>query len=614
MTHIISLIGSGPTTIGFLLELLALIESQKISDEQAQQLVINIFEESSLLGAGAPYDLTKTGFQHISNIRNNSGTLPQSGADFMQWISANKDFIEQVFNKIFAQRLNEKISKQPDKEATFRQSYEAIKANFKERYLNLNDSQRTYHPRILYGIYRVALFEKIVGLLEEKGVVINQYAKTKVVDFAQNPNQKFTLTFENITGESSTESDFVLLASGMAEKLPEIVDENFLPSQWPESLLIAQVEKMVDKAKKSNLPQIEIGILGSSLSAIEAVRTIFYERIFQGKADFELNGVAVKIDLISRSGLLPKVRAAYAPFDYKKQGGKFPEISILQEARDLKEQEGEIHLWQILQMCAQKTEVFYRYFGHEAQAMEARRIAKFVGEAKENYPAILQEFAKLESPNSFKQLEIDIKKAKEGDMGKLLGHQVAYGLIGMANPEILKLLNQEDRNLYDEFFSTLHNLQDSPMPIPVAEELLGLHKAGLVNVVRMGYQKSGVKAQGSRFTITDENGATHTYGALVRADGYVKELEKSGDKLHQKIAEQENNERVFAPYQAGIGVLAAQNFGGEVAGKIMTIISGKKITPAANLEVRVTEKPKGVIQHFEGRSLSESAAKQATQG
>jgi len=532
----ISLIGSGSTAIGFLLQTLTLINSAQINEEQAGALVINIFEESSILGAGTPYDPSKTGFQLILNIRNNSGTLPQSGADFLEWLKINRKFIDDVFDKIFAQRLAEKIARNPDKEGLFRASYAAISKHFKEKYLNLDDSVKSYHPRILYGIYRVALFEQIVEALAAKGVSINLHGKSKVVDFRQNLNQEFELLIE---GAHSIKTDFVLFAGGMVEKASSLMHENFIASQLPEENLRARIEKLIEDASGGKR-EIKIGIIGSSLSAVDAVRTIYYEKIFQGQLDFEIDDIKIKTDFISRDGRLPKVRAAFAPFDFKKDGGTFPEISALKEARELHKKSGKIHLWQILKICAEKIEIFYRYFGQEYQASRAQSFAKFIEDQKENYPAILEEFAKFEDAKGFLQLETDLQKAMSGDARGLLGYQVAYGLAAPAHPEILALLSDDDKKIYQEYFATLHNLNDSPMPAPVAQDLLELHKKGLVDIIKLCHREDELINEGDRFFIIDESGARHEYDLAIRADGYVKSLQDSCETLHEQITSIDN--------------------------------------------------------------------------
>lgn len=596
MPQTISLIGSGSTAIGFLLETLSLINSAQIDEKQAKDLVVNIFEESALLGAGAPYDLTKTGFQLITNIRNNSGTLPKSGADYLQWLEENRDFIGKVFDKIFAQRLAAKIAKAPEKEDLFCQSYAAIAKNFKEKYLNLDDSAKTYHPRILYGIYRVALFEKVVEELRARGVVINEYGKSKVAGFQQGADGKFQLKIESPDEAPFAETDFVLFAGGMVEKAPQLVHANFLSSQFPEENLRAQLEKLVEEAKKTNKKEIKLGILGSSLSAIDAVRTIYYEKIFQGQPDFEIDGIKIKIDLISRDGRLPKVRAAYAPFDYKKDGGVLPEISMLKEVRELYKENDKIHLWQVLEICAQKMAIFYRHFGQENAAQVALDFATSIRDKKENYQEILEEFAKLEGAQGFSQLKAELARAENGDVEKMLGYQVAYGLAAPTHPEILALLNEDDKKIYQEYFATLHNLNDSPMPAPVAQNLLQLHEQGLVDIVKLGHKEKELRSKDGQLFVVDEDGESHDYDFVIRANGYVKDLQHSESEFHQKIGGG-SNPKVLAPYQAGIGVAAAQEFGKNAADELMSMIFGEKMERPQELDLKA-QQPQQIIKHL----------------
>lgn len=611
MPQTISLIGSGSTSIGFLLETLSLINSAQIDEKEAGDLVINIFEESSLLGAGAPYDLTKTGFQLITNIRNNSGTLPKSGADYLEWLKENRDFVGEVFDKIFAQRLAEKIAKAPDKKDLFRQSYAAIAKNFKQKYLNLDDSAKTYHPRILYGIYRAALFEKIVEELRARGVVINEYGNSKVVNFRQSADEKFQLELNSHDEMRLAETDFVLFAGGMVEKAAQLVHENFLSSQFPEKNLRARLEKLAQEAKKTDKKEIRLGILGSSLSAIDAVRAVYYEKIFQGQPDFEIDGIKIKINLISRDGRLPRVRATYAPFDYKKDGGVFPEISMLKEARELYEENGKIHLWQILEICAQKIAIFYDHFGQKPAAQAAFNFATFIRDKKENYQEILEEFAKLEGVQGFSQLKAELARAESGDVEKMLGYQVAYGLAAPAHPAILALLSENDKKIYQEYFATLHNLNDSPMPAPVAQDLLSLHELGLVDIIKLGHRANALCSEGDRFSIIDEDGEDHDYDFVIRADGYVKDLQHSESGLHQQIGGGKNP-KVLAPYQAGIGVAAAQEFGKNAADELMSMIFDRKMVRPQEPDLKARQ-PQQVVKHLEAMQLATTRGKAFTQ-
>lgn len=253
MTLNVAIIGSGPTGIYTL----------KGLNDIALPLTITIFESDAEPGKGTPYHPDLNDRAMLSNIA--SIELPPICESLTAWLSRQSD-----------ERL-----------ATLGVARDAI-------------DEREFYPRVVLGDY---LQDQLAQLIEKgraKGHHIDIKASSRVVDIALHKSD-ISLTVQSQDGERTDYSfDHVVLATG--HDFPETteVKPGYFVSPWPAPVL-------------KTIPACEVGILGTSLSGIDALITVATKHgvflldesgtlQYHPKAETE----AFKATMMSRKGVLPE--------------------------------------------------------------------------------------------------------------------------------------------------------------------------------------------------------------------------------------------------------------------------------------------------------------------
>lgn len=158
--------------------------------------------------------------------------------------------------------------------------------------------ERTFVPRVALGRYFESQFDALIDRARASGARIEVRTRCRVVDVANRPEgMELTLSWQGVT--TKTLFDHVVLATGHQWPSQQEVRPGYFLSPWPATTL-------------ANLPATDVGIRGSSLTAIDAAVALagahgVFVRRDEGLA-YEPGPGTEKfgITMMSRKGLLPE--------------------------------------------------------------------------------------------------------------------------------------------------------------------------------------------------------------------------------------------------------------------------------------------------------------------
>lgn len=260
----VALIGTGPTGVYAFKALATVYETPP--------LTIWLFEKSADAGVGMPYSDETASAVMLANIA--SIEIPPVTRTYLDWLRAQ------------TQALLRSHGIDPE---------------------DLND--RDFTPRILLGRYYRDEFDALLHQAEALGHTVELRERTEVTDIC--PGGEGRLRIMTDQGEVEVDFDRVIVATGHA--FPEgDEDRRYFPSPW---------SGLIDAA----IPACRVGILGTSLSAIDAAMAVatqhgrFVQRrgesIRFDRTDIDGNG-KLSITMMSRAGLLPEADF-YCPIPYE---------------------------------------------------------------------------------------------------------------------------------------------------------------------------------------------------------------------------------------------------------------------------------------------------------
>ncbi|WP_417618870.1 FAD/NAD(P)-binding protein [Parasphingorhabdus sp.] len=259
--HRIAVIGSGP---------MALYTLKHLSMAKVP-LDITIFEASPVAGVGMPYKPDLNADYMLCNAF--SREIPPATRPLLDWL---KD--------------------QPERELS-------------EWELSPHDlTGRAFYPRVLIGEYLGEEFEALCDKAREKGHRVTVKTDCRVADIVAHDGKPL-LQLENPADSRDLLFDDVIIASGHSwPKKPE-VDGVRLTSPWPYTNI-------------ATLDAGDIGILGSSLSAIDVVVALGHAHgVFEESNDrvtwFPNDGSEnLRVTMVSHLGIMPE-GDFYYPFPYE---------------------------------------------------------------------------------------------------------------------------------------------------------------------------------------------------------------------------------------------------------------------------------------------------------
>jgi uncharacterized NAD(P)/FAD-binding protein YdhS len=360
--------------------------------------------------------------------------------------------------------------------------------------------QCRHYPRAVMGEYLKAQFDEAVQSAGALGVSVELMPGHEVIDL-QHHDGCIALTVR----ESSTQTvaqcdaDGVLLATGHWFEKPE--DPFFFTSPWPAAELLTAI------------PEGEtVGVLGSSLSAVEVALTLTSEGRFERQPSGELAFIPPanprKAVFYSRQGLLPRVRG--------RTGSRPNRFFTCDEIRRMIAQKP---------MRLQLSDVF---------RLLDKELSTAYGTAF-NWSAVTAAPA-----DPAQQLRRAIRSAKYGDGpdGELIWQTVLVEIFPVARDLYLNLALDERRR-FDRDFTTAFFMHAATQPVLNAEKLLALMTGGFVRVEQLGrdYRLHREPSGRYQFRYRDPLGrvrhADHRY--IVNARGQPRSVETDPAELTRNL-------------------------------------------------------------------------------
>lgn len=250
----IGIIGGGPSGLFLYKRLLEFGDSN---------IEIEIFESKNVLGSGMPYSVEGANVEHITNISANE--TPELVTSVGDWLLTLSPEIVNRF-KIDIQKFNE---------------YKVL-------------------PRLLFGYYLTAQFDLLLEIAAKLNIHTQVRYHTKVLDIKYDIEDKGVWICTD--GEESKFDDVVISTGHSWPSRFEGKYKGCFDSPYPPAKI---------KLKLNH----EVAIRGSSLTAIDAVRTLARENgnfvtDDNGNVTYVLNNESTDFKMVmhSREGLLPAVR------------------------------------------------------------------------------------------------------------------------------------------------------------------------------------------------------------------------------------------------------------------------------------------------------------------
>lgn len=363
-------------------------------------------------------------------------------------------------------------------------------------------TEAAYTRRILYGEYVSEQLERFRQLAKEHKVQV-KFVQEEAVDIHRQKDEKLHI---ELGSGNMVKSDFVLLAPGTPKpnKFGELRQyEGYVDFPWP----VSRIKKTVEK-------EDEVGILGSSLSAIDTVMTLVN------------NGHRGKISLISHSGILPRVQPTESK-TFKRKHLTLENIHKLQREK--------LHPPRV-------KELFRLYIKDveeaEGQQLNWKKLDRSLGPVRE-------------------LLEYDITAAEKGGDSLL---NSTYSLRYDAG-EIWSWMSIKQKKLFKKWLGSHWAANRHAMPLHNAKKILELLEKEQLRVIS---QNREVKFSDDkdRFRIETNSGDIYYFDKIINATGTASSLKGMDNKLIEKLLEKE----YLIPYPAG---------GAKINPHTMQVISGK---------------------------------------
>lgn len=246
----VAIVGTGPTGLYTLHHLL---QSQR-------PLTVTLFEAGGLAGVGSPYHPESTNVSMLANIA--SIEIPPLQDSYLDWLNRQPEAILRVYG-VDGETLHD----------------------------------RQFLPRLLLGAWFRDSLERMIEAGRAAGHQIALREGAQVTNVAP-LSDGIRLSFASGAGEDSLIFSHVVLATGHVWPEDPASDSRMFVSPWS-GLIEAEV------------PAARVGVLGTSLSAIDAAMAVACQHghfTHGDKTEFRLSkgSEALRITLMSRQGLLPE--------------------------------------------------------------------------------------------------------------------------------------------------------------------------------------------------------------------------------------------------------------------------------------------------------------------
>jgi len=414
----IAIIGGGPS---------GLFMYKRLVESKRKDLQIDIFERRAHLGAGMPYSNEGANEEHITNVSDNE--IPVIFNSIADWVKTAPKSLLEKYN-INTENFNE---------------YKVL-------------------PRLFFGEYLIAQFNLLQKFAKKKGITTNVHLGVVVEDVIDHPRKKKVGV--KVQGQDVLEFDQLIICTGhnwpkkYEDKIPEYFDSPYPP------------EKML---LKLNHP---VGLMGSSLTAIDAIRTLAkangkFAEGKDGKLSYTLNAGSegFKMVMHSRNGLLPAIRF-HLEDPHLGKGGTLIKAEI---QKHIKENDGFVSLDFLFE-----------------QNFKARFVKEDPGFYKKIKDLTLEEFVekmmacreKAEPFELFKREYIEAEKSIRKKESVYWKEALAILSFTMNYPA--KYLSAEDMERLQKVLMPLISIVIAFVPQSSCRVLFALYDAGILDIVEVG--------------------------------------------------------------------------------------------------------------------------------
>lgn len=435
----IAIIGGGPS---------GLFMYKRLTEAKAANFEIDIFERKNYLGAGMPYSAEGANVEHITNVSDNE--IPIIFNSIEDWVKIAPKAVLKKFN-ISEEKFDE---------------YKVL-------------------PRLFFGEYLSAQFNLLKDAATKKSIETNVHLNCSVEDIVDFPkDNKVAVSVKN---RDTAYFDHVIICTGHNwPKKYEGLIPNYFDSPYPPKKISLKLNHAV-------------GIMGSSLTAIDALRTLARQNgKFTDNEDgtyaYHLESRGFKIVMHSRNGLLPAIRfhledshlgqeetlsKAEIQASIAKNGGFLPLDFVFE--KNFKE------------MFIEKDPAFY-------EQIKIMNLEEFV-EAMMAFREKIEPFDLFRK--EYEEAERSIEKRKS------IYWKEALAVLSFAMNYPAKYLSAEDMERLQKILMPLISIVIAFVPQSSCRELLALHEARVLSIVAVG------------------------------DDAEVEPLETGGADYHYKVDEQE---------------------------------------------------------------------------
>lgn len=445
----IGIIGSGPTAIYTLKGLLS----------PQRPLVIVIFERESDAGKGTPYHPHINDQAMLANIA--SIELPPICESLVEW-----------------------LQRQPDDEL---QRLGVQRADI---------GPREFFPRIVLGEFLQDQFRKLVEAGRSNGHEIEVKPRNRVVDIKLQ-ERDIKLDVEEAGSMRSFAFDHVVIATGHDWPETTEVKPGYFISPWPAPIL-------------KTIPPCPVGILGTSLSAIDALVSVatvhgtFYldaESQLQYRAAEESEDF--RVSMMSRKGILPEADF-YCEYPYR------PLDVCTSEAVDALIRRGSAGL----------LDGVFELFKAELASCDpeyAQSIGLSLLTVETLAPAY---FAVRETADPFVWAAYNLAEAERNKAGRITV-QWRYAILRMHEviAKAVPFLDETDLTRFHKKFKSVFVDDYATVPHQSIRRLLALRRAGKLDIIRLG-NAYDITADGvQRGAVVRYDGVETKFHAFIDATG-----------------------------------------------------------------------------------------------
>lgn len=452
MTLTVAIVGTGPTG---LYTLKALVMPQTEGEGPVEPATIWLFEKSGEPGVGMPYSEATASKTMLANIA--SIEIPPVTQTYLDWME--------------------------------NQPAEVLRAHGVEPG---SLDERQFTPRLLLGRYYADEFAALVAAGRAAGHQIEVHARTEIIDLRDMGTK---LALDATDGPVPALFDRVVLATGHLFPVDEIANSRYFPNPWS-GLLDAEI------------PAARVGIMGTSLSAIDAAMAVANQHgRFRPFRDpdagsglvFEPGTDGLRITLMSRTGTLPEADF-YCPIPYEP-------LVVMTEARLAALQRGPGLLDRVFDLVRQELEL-----ADPRYAAAVDLAAQTADSFADAY------FAERRTHDTFAWAAHNLREVEENKAARVTVPW-RYAILRMHEQveSIVEDLDPEDRERFDTGLKAVFVDNYAAVPSESIRRLLALRDARILDLLRLGEDYD--KDHGAQSTVIRRGEESHEFDVFIDARG-----------------------------------------------------------------------------------------------